>query len=1199
MRFCDGSDFVKDLEEVSEPFSSEDIKNINTMGNSQKPHVYNKIFYGPKERDKDKVDKRLYNVRTKINFRIALPNIILLGTTDAILNGLFSSFSRMNPGVFSDIIRGAACIDQFFNVYRKSKQSDQNNFLSRKFNYYKAKEAPNIKDDTPDAERKFFIGGDAINYMVKFFFKQTIEGKDGNPHVYSIHDEIAALIRRECGKTFDRDTKKMILGEYEFEKLASGDAKKIEEYQKETILGQYIRVSEDKDYVESHKDEGWQYFFDRYYVTSEFDIDVEKALNQILVSDTEKGKPLNALKVMLTYRDNPRKFNAYALYSIPVLPIGLRPLSQEGRPHPISYRYNDLLKANKRLKEQISGRVLISDIMDEYRKVYLEFQYLVLKQKTYEDYKPLKEELVGKKGLVRSKLMSTVIDYSTRTVIISDMDIPVDSVGVPRYTLRTCCPGIDFKNTTIYCKIGRQPTLYLHSAKGFKVIPVDGEAIRLNPLITPPFNADFDGDQMYAAFPQSLEANKELEILMGSMNNFFHPKDGSCVYSLRHEMIYAMHSAILSVSNGGEIKTFDTVEDFKSDILNDIHTRNINIMNPCVVEGKKYKTIAYAITRIFTPIYATGIVPLTKYVEGMEEKQPKESFYKELFKAYKNDLNVDELVETLTNLVKVSLYMGYYFTVEFEVLRDFSISSYIDDFYSSIKRRRELYNKGFDTEDSYSSFYSEQYNNLEEKVKAKLREDLSDSPIIGVVDSGARGSMSNLYQMYGIKGMVQKNSVESFNTIIANNYTNGLSGLEHFITAYGGRLGIIDKTIRTHEPGYISRQMATASRHMVISSKDCATNNGLLLTYDKFVDNLGFDQSYDSYKKIKELVVGMIKGRFIVGSDSMITSDNEAEKLFEEQIAVMHGDSMEKKAGLKLRSPLTCADPCCAKCYGLHLVTGKLPAVGEPVGFLAGPTIGEPMTQLIMKNFQKGGVAGSKNITTSFDTMSAILGIRSENTGSRQDNVINYDFISPYSGIPKLEDEGEGVSRLLILNEDGKNQLHSTYKYPTGTKLKEYVEEGESVLAERGTYDINEVLKVRGVEAAIEYLLFQAYYIFAREMPINFKHFEVLIDGMILNLCTRGNGEFVSGCYYSNIDIRRHNTTGATFKKILRGLKYVNLVNNDFYTSMSLEDLGKAISINYLLSGGDSETDPLAQVILGKEPLIGAGINPNYLNERN
>ena len=104
---------------------------------------------------------------------------------------------------------------------------------------------------------------------------------------------------------------------------------------------------------------------------------------------------------------------------------------------------------------------------------------------------------------------------------------------------------------------------------------------------------------------------------------------------------------------------------------------------------------------------------------------------------------------------------------------------------------------------------------------------------------------------------------------------------------------------------------------------------------------------------------------------------------------------------------------------------------------------------------------------------------------------------------------------------------------------------------------------------------------------------------MILNLCTRGNGEFVSGCYYSNIDIRRHNTTGATFKKILRGLKYVNLVNNDFYTSMSLEDLGKAISINYLLSGGDSETDPLAQVILGKEPLIGAGINPNYLNERN
>ena len=121
MRFCDGSDFVKYLEEVSEPFSSEDIKNINTMGNSTKTHVYNKIFYGPKERDKDKVDKRLYNVRTKINFRIALPNIILLGTTDAILNGLFSSFSRMNPGVFSDIIRGAACIDQFFNVYRKSK----------------------------------------------------------------------------------------------------------------------------------------------------------------------------------------------------------------------------------------------------------------------------------------------------------------------------------------------------------------------------------------------------------------------------------------------------------------------------------------------------------------------------------------------------------------------------------------------------------------------------------------------------------------------------------------------------------------------------------------------------------------------------------------------------------------------------------------------------------------------------------------------------------------------------------------------------------------------------------------------------------------------------------------------------------------------------------------------------------------------
>ena len=1191
MRFGNGDVFLSKLIEVKEPFSSEDIKNMNHTG-SNKAHIYNKNFYGTKDRRENIVDKRLYNIKTRIDFKIAVPNVILLGTTDSILNGLFSTFSRLNPGIFKEIAVGSACIDQFFNVYRKAKTDDNSKYLSQKFKHSKAIEPPKLYEDTDEVERKYFIGGDAIKYMISYYFK-TIMDEDGN--AYTIHDEIASLIKRECGKTFSKEDKKDLL--YGFETSAVDN--NIIEFQKETALGEFVRISADEEYVKANPEEGWTYFFDKYYVTSDYEIDVEKALDDLLVSDTEKGKPLNPLRVMLAYRDNPSKFLAYAISKLPVLPIGVRPITAEGRPHPISYRYNDLIKANKKLKDMVSAKYKVADIMTEYRKVYQEFQYLVLKRKSYENYKTLKEELVGKKGLVRAKLMSTTIDYSTRTVIISDMDIPVDSIGVPEYILKTCCPGVDYTSGNVYCKIGRQPTLYLHSAKAFKVIPVKGEAMRLNPLVTPPFNADFDGDQMYAVFPQSKEAIKELEVLMGSMNNFYHPKDGSCVYNLRQEMIYAMYKAILSKPIDYIVVNFDSEEDFKNKILADIHERQIDILNSCIIGGKAYKTIAYAITRIFSPVYATGILPLTKYVDGMEEKPPKEAFYKELFSAYRSELSVDEVVETLTNLVKVSLYMGFYFNVEFEVLRDFMIDSYVEDFNRTIQRRRDLFNKGLDTDDSYASFYSEQYNKLENKVKDHLEKELAGSSILGVVDSGARGSMSNLYQMYGLKGMVQKNAVESFNTIITNNYTNGLSGLEHFITAYGGRLGIIDKTIRTHEPGYISRQMATASRHMIISSQDCGTSDGLLLSYDKFITNLGFDNSYESYKKIKELVVGMIKGRYIVGSDKFISSEEEAEKLFDEKIAFMSGDFIEKKEGLKLRSPITCSNPCCAKCYGLNLVTRKLPANGEPVGFLAGPTIGEPMTQLIMKNFQKGGVAGNKNITTSFDTMSAILGIRSENTGSREDNVINYDYISPYAGTPVLADEGNGVSKLLILNEKGKNLLHSTYKYPTGTKLKSYVEVGDSVLAERGTYDINEVLKVRGVEAAIDYLLFQAYYIFAREMPINFKHFEILVDGMVLNLCTKGNGEFVAGNYYSNIDIRKCISTGATFRKVLRGLKYVNLVNNDFYTAMSLEDVGKAISINYLLSGGDSETDPMAQAILGKAPKVGTGFNPNYLQERN
>lgn len=958
--------------------------------------------------------------------------------------------------------------------------------------------------------------------------------------------------------------------------------------------------------------------------------------DKLLVGDNKKGIFLPRITVLLSFRNNPQIFKDMVQDFLAILPLGFRPTINKAK-DPLSTLYNRVVQANIELKNSLLTTGSRLDVIRlKYVNLYRKYLNLTVEKSAMDTdkFKPLVDILTGKYAVIRENVQSVTIDNSGRSVITIDPEMSIDTVGIPEGMAVNLCEREllkDFKynnkNKAImfdpkykaslterarkildgsYVSLGRQPTLFMLGLQGFKVKVIKGKSIRLNPLCTSAYNADFDGDQMHVSRAQSEKAQEEIKNLMANVNNIFYPRNGLCHISPRQEMIYGLYKCYKAIGDESSREyIYNSVKEFKDKVINDLKMQNVIIDDKCIIDNIHYKSIGYACLKMFlggTELQKVrlGVIPITTDTNYKEECVT-EDFYKELFKHIKLNYSTDLFIKVVNKIVLLGFTVSNLYAPDVGVLKQIDTSSIIKEFERKVESVEKQYNLGFIAEESYNMFYSTEYNELESKILKKVISELGEgNGYIDLIKSGARGSKSNLLQLFGMKGTVLKNQVEAFNAIIKSPLSEGLTGFEHFVSACGAREGIVDKVIRTFAPGYLSRRAVHVSRHLSIVSDDCGTTDGLLLTYDFIkemygIANLSGIDSFDCIT-LKEYAVSILETRYVVGSD-IVLDKNTAEQIFDKSIAFIDNNSLVKLEGVKLRSPLTCKDQCCSKCYGLDLLTWRKAVKGTPVGTIAGPTIGEPVTQLIMKNFQRGGIAGVKNLTSSFDTLTDLFELYSVSKGTSKEVPIVHDYITPVEGYIKLVPRGTDIVQLNIVDEKGNNKLREKVYIYNSVKLKEYVEVGDSIYFTPGILDVNEILKYRGVDKAQMYLLFQSYNIFKNEIPVNFKYFEVLVNGMTMFICTKGNNTFKVGNYYSMIEHTTGDKTDCQFIKVLRGLKQVPKVRTDTLTSVYLEDVSKVITRNAITSGEDSLKDPFVRISLGLPAGIGTA-DENYMKDR-
>lgn len=946
---------------------------------------------------------------------------------------------------------------------------------------------------------------------------------------------------------------------------------------------------------------------------------------------------MNRLVLLFGVRNQKDKLKNLIMKNMIVLPIGYRP-SIDRRKDPLTKAYNRVVKCNNDLRNLLMyPNTTIENIRLAYRDLISEVKTVTVENITSydEQYKPILEVLKGKTGLIRDRMHGVRVDYSGRSVIIVDPNMSIDTIGIPKlmavklmelgiiqnWKTRSSnkSEAVSSNNEYLrklkagelleghYAVIGRQPTLYYLGMKAFKVKIVDGDAIVLNPLCTPSFNADFDGDQMHVEVPITKEARKEVSELMASTNNLFLSRSGDCHIGPRQEILYGLWKSICAEKEERSNK-YDfsgTIVNYP-EILDKICMQKINIYDEVIINEREEIAGVFAFRAILGNKYIKWITNTREKV--LEANKRYKGCLEGLLKNLLKDIaitSISDFIRIVNNLTRLGIAIANIFPPNISILNYPDVSNLISEFDIKISEREEYYNMGFETEEAFTSFYDKEYADLETSIQKMLKAELgNDNGYLDMVISGARGSMSNVIQLFGMKGRVMKNENEAFNAILKHPLVAQLSGLEHFVTAYGSRQGLVDKTVATYEPGYLYRKMSHTTAPMYITSEDCGTLDGLLIDYDfikQFIPQHLFSEleTYNNHL-VRDYAVKLLIGRYIVGVDNEILTEEDAIDIYNVHIASVEKGKFRKKSGVKMRSPITCKNPCCVKCYGKDLVTNAKAVRGLPIGYIAAQSIGEPGTQLTMKNFQSGGVAGVTNLTSSFDKMSDYLHIYDLKKGNSS-KPISYDYITPLAGDIQTVSRGDGTKELKImsLNNKGRmvNKLRSKVVLYEDIQLKSHVEVGDSIQVIQGDLNIKELLEYRTPEYAQRYLALMLYDIFQKEVYVSLKHFEVLVASMTFYVCMKGNDYFKIGSYYTIQEYRNNDKKGCKFRKTIKGIGDVPLYRTDLFSTIFMEDIAKGIRRSIITSGYDTLTNPLIRTAFGLNLGIGSDIE-GYLEKR-
>jgi DNA-directed RNA polymerase subunit beta' len=963
-----------------------------------------------------------------------------------------------------------------------------------------------------------------------------------------------------------------------------------------------------------------------------------------------KTRALKRLKVVSSFIQTNNSPLGMVLDAVPVIPPDLRPMVQLDGGRFATSDLNDLyrrvINRNNRLKRLLDLGAPEIIVNNEKRMLQEAVDALFDNGRrgrpvTGPGNRPLKsisDMLKGKQGRFRQNLLGKRVDYSGRSVIVVGPQLKLHQCGLPKamalelfkpfvmkrlddlnhaQNVKAAKRMVERQHPVVWdvleevitehpVLLNRAPTLHRLGIQAFEPQLIEGKAIQLHPLVCTAFNADFDGDQMAVHLPLSPEAQAEARILMLSTNNILKPADGRPVTMPNQDMVIGHYFLTLSRDGlKGEGRAFANLAEAimafdrgEIEIGSRIKLRLTGVVPPAGVEARADGSVILE-TTLGRALFNQALPENYPYVNSVVGKKASGAIINDLAERYSKVA----VAETLDNLKDLGFHWatrsGVTVSIS-DVQTPPSKPEILAGYNAKASKIDRLYERGQVTEEERRQELIQIWTDATAELTSAMEANFTkENPIYMMVHSGARGNMTQMRQIAAMRGLVANPKGEIIARPITSNFREGLSVLEYFISTHGGRKGQADTALRTADSGYLTRRLVDVSQDVIIREEDCQTERGLAKTIAVMRDGeLHALPNIDSAVYARTLATDVLSpsGERLLPAGSDV-GDADIDQLIAQGVTEV-----------KVRSVLTCeaATGTCAACYGRSMATGKVVDVGEAVGIIAAQSIGEPGTQLTMRTFHTGGVAGD-DITQGLPRVVELFEARTPKGKAP---------IAEAAGRIRFDDT-ERSRRIILVRDDGGDDI--TYTVARRVRLEwedanhnfhsiedgMHVEAGQQLTA--GTLDPQDVLRVRGVRAAQEHLVDEVQQVYRTQgAPIHDKHIEIIIRQMLrrVTVIESGDTSFLPGELIDRPHFEAENRrivaeggSPAQGRPVLMGITKASLATESWLSAASFQETTKVLTDAAIQGKSDSLVGLKENVILGKLIPAGTGLE-RYRNIR-
>ncbi|MCI6866519.1 MAG: DNA-directed RNA polymerase subunit beta' [Lachnospiraceae bacterium] len=960
----------------------------------------------------------------------------------------------------------------------------------------------------------------------------------------------------------------------------------------------------------------------------------------------KRARIIKRLEVVEAFRESGNRPEWMVMTVIPVIPPDLRPMVQldGGRfaTSDLNDLYRRIINRNNRLKRLLDLGAPDIIVRNEKRMLQEAVDALIDNGRRGRPVvgpgnralKSLSDMLKGKSGRFRQNLLGKRVDYSGRSVIVVGPELKIYQCGLPKemaielfkpfvmkelvangtsHNIKNAKKMVERLQPEVWdvleevikehpVMLNRAPTLHRLGIQAFEPILVEGKAIKLHPLVCTAFNADFDGDQMAVHLPLSVEAQAECRFLLLSPNNLLKPSDGGPVAVPSQDMVLGIYYLTQERPGAlGEGKYFKDVNEAILAYENKALTLQSRIkvrMTKKMEDGRVVDgTVESTLGRfLFNEILPQDLGFVDRTIPGNELKLEVDFLVgkkglKQILEKVINTHGATKTAEVLDDIKAT----GYKYSTRAAMtvsISDMTVPpekpQLIQKAQDTVDKITRNYKRGLITEEERYKEVVETWKETDDILTKALLDGLDKyNNIFMMADSGARGSDKQIKQLAGMRGLMADTTGHTIELPIKSNFREGLDVLEYFMSAHGARKGLSDTALRTADSGYLTRRLVDVSQELIIREVDCcAGKDEIPGMYVK-----SFTDGREEIESVQERITGRVScetirdkdGEVIVKANHMITPKRAA-RIMKEGVNT-DGKPYEK---IKIRTILTCRSHIgiCAKCYGANLATGETVQVGEAVGIIAAQSIGEPGTQLTMRTFHTGGVAGG-DITQGLPRVEELFEARKPK---------GLAIITEIAGVASIRDTKKKREIVVTNNETGESK---TYLIPYGSRIKPvdgvYLEAGDELT--EGSVNPHDILKIKGVEAVQDYMLREVQRVYRLQgVEINDKHIEVIVRQMLKKIRIENNGdtEFLPGSLVDILEYddmnERMETEGkepADGKRVMLGITKAALATNSFLSAASFQETTKVLTEAAIKGKVDPLIGLKENVIIGK--LIPAG----------